>query len=144
MKDWETVNERRQAVGEVGEYELLDQLGAGAFGCVYTVRKKAQSHSENPAKLLALKEIFMTNLNDRESDKSFGDMISEVKIIKQQLRHPNIVRYRRIFVENHRLYIVMDLIQGCSLRDLIITMKEKKGNFEEKKIWAMVVQVTFL
>ncbi|EGT39889.1 CBN-NEKL-4 protein [Caenorhabditis brenneri] len=142
MKDWESVNERRQAVGEVGEYELLDQLGAGAFGCVYTVRKKAQSHSENPAKLFALKEIFMTNLNnDRESDKSFGDMISEVKIIKQQLRHPNIVRYRRIFVENHRLYIVMDLIQGCSLRDLIITMKEKKGNFEEKKIWAMVVQM---
>ncbi|EFO86710.1 CRE-NEKL-4 protein [Caenorhabditis remanei] len=141
MKDWEGVNERRQAVGEVGEYELLDQLGAGAFGCVYTVRKKAQSHSESPAKLFALKEIFMTNLNDRESDKSFGDMISEVKIIKQQLRHPNIVRYRRIFVENHRLYIVMDLIQGCSLRDLIVTMKEKKGNFEEKKIWAMVVQM---
>lgn len=141
MKDWESVNERRQAVGEVGEYELLDQLGAGAFGCVYTVRKKAQSHSESPAKLFALKEIFMTNLNDRESDKSFGDMISEVKIIKQQLRHPNIVRYRRIFVENHRLYIVMDLIQGCSLRDLIVTMKEKKGNFEEKKIWAMVVQM---
>ncbi|PIC42376.1 hypothetical protein B9Z55_009475 [Caenorhabditis nigoni] len=142
MKDWEAVNERRQAVGEVGEYELLDQLGAGAFGCVYTVRKKAQSHSENPAKLFALKEIFMTNLNsDRESDKSFGDMISEVKIIKQQLRHPNIVRYRRIFVENHRLYIVMDLIQGSSLRDLIITMKEKKSNFEEKKIWAVVVQM---
>ncbi|CAI2348197.1 unnamed protein product [Caenorhabditis sp. 36 PRJEB53466] len=141
MKDWESVNERRQAVGEVGEFELLDQLGAGAFGCVYTVRKKAQSHTETPAKLFALKEIFMTNLNDRESDKSFGDVISEVKIIKQQLRHPNIVRYRRIFVENHRLYIVMDLIQGVSLREHIITMKEKKGNFEETKVWAMVVQM---
>lgn len=62
-------------------------------------------------------------------DKSFGDIISEVRIIKQQvsqmirlcphmyllyyqLRHPNIVRYRRIFVENQRLYIVMDLIDG--------------------------------
>uniref|UniRef100_A0A1I7TMU4 Protein kinase domain-containing protein n=1 Tax=Caenorhabditis tropicalis TaxID=1561998 RepID=A0A1I7TMU4_9PELO len=141
MKEWESVNERRQAVGEVGDYELLDQLGAGAFGCVYTIRKKSQSYSENSSKLFALKEIFMTNLNDRESDKSFGDMISEVKIIKQQLRHPNIVRYRRIFVENHRLFIVMDLIRGFSLRDYIITMKEKKQNFEEKKIWAVVVQM---
>uniref|UniRef100_A0A8R1I5V2 Protein kinase domain-containing protein n=1 Tax=Caenorhabditis japonica TaxID=281687 RepID=A0A8R1I5V2_CAEJA len=141
MKEWEVVNERRQAVGEVAEFELLDQLGAGAFGCVYTVRKKAQSHSDNPAKLFALKEIFMTNLGDRESDKSFGDMISEVKIIKQQLRHPNIVRYRRIFVDNHRLYIVMDLIKGVSLREHIVTMKEKKSNFEEGKVWAMVVQM---
>ncbi|CAB3401515.1 unnamed protein product [Caenorhabditis bovis] len=139
-RDWEPVNERKQAMGEVGEYELLDQIGAGAFGCVYTVRKK---NGDVPAKLYALKEIFMTNVSssDRGEEKSFGDMISEVKIIKQQLRHPNIVRYRRIFVENHRLYIVMDLIQGGSLRDHIVTMKEKRSNFDESRVWRLVVQM---
>ncbi|CAI5445303.1 unnamed protein product [Caenorhabditis angaria] len=140
-KEWESVNERRQAMGEVGEFELLDQLGAGAFGCVYTVRKKALSHTDMPAKLFALKEIFMTHQGDRETDKSFGDMISEVKIIKQQMRHPNIVRYRKIFVDNHRLYIVMDLIQGCSLKEYIITTKDKKTNIEIVRIWNIIVQM---
>lgn len=75
----------------------------------------------------------MMESREMSPDKSFGDIISEVRIIKQQvsqmirymirlcpdkyllycqLRHPNIVRYRRIFVENQRLYIVMDLIDG--------------------------------
>ncbi|CAD6186028.1 unnamed protein product [Caenorhabditis auriculariae] len=139
-KQFDAVNLRRAALGEVGEYELLEQLGAGAFGCVYTVRKK--DNTENASqRLFALKEIFMTSLAPGETDKSFGDMINEVKIIKQQLRHPNIVRYRRIFVENHRLYIVMDLVQGASLREHIVTMKERKKLFREDWVWHVVVQL---
>lgn len=40
---------------------------------------------------------------DRESraqDKSFGEIINEVKMIKEKLRHPNVVRYRRVFLES--------------------------------------------
>ena len=36
----------------------------------------------------------------QQADKSLGDIVNETKIIKQQLRHPNIVRYRRVFVES--------------------------------------------
>lgn len=58
----------------------------------------------------------MVQPRNNENDKSFGDVISEVKIIKQQLRHPNVVRYRRIFEENGRLYVVMDLVEGVPLK----------------------------
>lgn len=84
---------------------------------------------------------------DRETggtDKSFGDIISEVKIIKQQLRHPNVVRYRRVFVENDKLYIVMDLIDGASLKEHINSAKEKATNFPEDRIWNIVIQVVLL
>ncbi|GMR44328.1 hypothetical protein PMAYCL1PPCAC_14523, partial [Pristionchus mayeri] len=133
---WDTLNQEKTPLGEVGEYELLQQLGAGAFGCVYTVRKKA-----SPMQFYALKEIYMMESRQISPDKSFGDIISEVKIIKQQLRHPNIVRYRRIFVENQRLYIVMDLIDGASLKDHIHSTAEKRTRFVETRIWNIVVQL---
>ncbi|VDP31095.1 unnamed protein product [Heligmosomoides polygyrus] len=137
---WEAVNQKRDPIGRVGEYELLEQLGAGAFGCVYTVRKSGTATTNGSPQYFALKEIFMMQLNV-EDDKSVGDVINEVKIIKQQLRHPNIVRYRRIFVENHRLYILMDLIEGASLKEHITSVKEKRQTFSEDRIWNMVIQM---
>lgn len=83
----------------------------------------------------------MVQLGSEQDDKSFGDVISEVRIIKQQLRHPNIVRYRRIFVESHRLYILMDLIEGTSLKEHITSVREKRQSFPEERIWNMVIQV---
>ena len=88
-----------------------------------------------------------------EKEKSFGDVISEVKIIKQQLRHPNVVRYRRIFEENGRLYVVMDLVEGSPLRvslllthlpfykDLILSAKERNSPFAEDRVWCFLIQL---
>ncbi|CAF5220498.1 unnamed protein product, partial [Rotaria magnacalcarata] len=42
-------------------------------------------------------------------------MINEVNIIREELRHPNIVNYYQIFAENDKLYIKMELIAGSSL-----------------------------
>ncbi|RCN52664.1 hypothetical protein ANCCAN_01040 [Ancylostoma caninum] len=139
---WESVNQKRDPIGRVADYELLEQLGAGAFGCVYTARKSGTSATSGVSQYYALKEIFMVQLGSEQDDKSFGDVISEVKIIKQQLRHPNIVRYRKIFVENHRLYILMDLIEGTSLKEHITSVREKRQSFPEDRIWNMVIQTT--
>ncbi len=38
--------------------------------------------------------------NARERSKSVGDVISELNIIREQLRHPNIVRYYKTFEES--------------------------------------------
>lgn len=35
--------------------------------------------------------------NTKDKDKSVGEIISEINIIRDQLKHPNIVRYYRTF-----------------------------------------------
>jgi NIMA (never in mitosis gene a)-related kinase len=81
---------------------------------------------------------------DIQKQKSIGDMINEIHIIKQQLRHPNIVRYRRVFVDSDKLYIVMDLINGASLKQHINSIVEKGSFFKEQRIWHIIVQVLVL
>uniref|UniRef100_A0A9J2Q1Q4 Protein kinase domain-containing protein n=1 Tax=Ascaris lumbricoides TaxID=6252 RepID=A0A9J2Q1Q4_ASCLU len=133
---WDTADQQRAPIALIGQYAVIEQLGAGAFGCVYRARKQTvDSAPTSSAPMYALKEIFMLQEDDSNADKSYGDIISEVRIIKQQLRHPNIVRYRRVFIENHKLYIVMDLIEGASLKDHINSVKEKCETFPEARIW---------
>ena len=38
--------------------------------------------------------------NAKERNKSIGDLISELNIIREQLRHPNVVRYYKTFEES--------------------------------------------
>ncbi len=83
---------------------LLDQvyepIGAGAFGRVFKVKKKDTNH------FLAMKEI---NSCSSSNDKKIVDVINEVTIIRNRLKHPNIVKYLKTFKENDTLYIVMEV-----------------------------------
>lgn len=128
------LNRNRNPMFIVQSYEVLEVLGSGAFGCVYKVRKIG----DQEARLYAMKEIFPTHV--QSDDKSIGEIIQEVNIIRQHMRHPNVVRYRRIFTEKGKLYIVMDLIAGTSLRDHINATKEKGQKFSEDRIWHLIVQ----
>ena len=88
-------NHNRAPMFYVGTYAVLEHLGSGAFGSVYKVKKASGSHEE--ATTLAMKEIPLQHPafgdTNKERTQRIGDILNESNIIKEQLRHPNIVRY---------------------------------------------------
>ena len=90
---------------KLGKYEIIDWLGGGRFGDVFLAR-------------------------DTILDKNFALKISrmrkeEISMLKDEARllaslnHPHIVRFYNIdFIEN-KLALVMEYIQGTTLRDII-------------------------
>jgi NIMA (never in mitosis gene a)-related kinase 10 len=88
-------------------------------------------------------------------------MISEVKIIRKDLHHTNVVSYYRIFAESKsffsrrcafterladpclddKLYIVMELIAGSSLQDYLSLMKDTNRRMEEGNMWRVFIQL---
>ncbi|XP_077651777.1 serine/threonine-protein kinase Nek10 isoform X7 [Urocitellus parryii] len=58
-----------------------------------------------------------------------------------KLYHPNIVRYYKTFLENDRLYIVMELIEGASLGEHFSSLKEKQHHFTEERLWKIFIQL---
>eukprot|EP00069_Balaena_mysticetus_P014724 bmy_08828T0 len=135
----ESINQNKAPSKYIGNYAVLDHLGSGAFGCVYKVRKCSGQN------LLAMKEVNLHNpafgKDKKDRDSSVRNIVSELTIIKEQLYHPNVVRYYKTFLENDKLYIVMELIEGAPLGEHFSSLKEKQHHFAEERLWKIFIQL---
>ncbi|XP_047185628.1 serine/threonine-protein kinase Nek10 isoform X2 [Scophthalmus maximus] len=135
----EAVDQNRPPLKVINGYSVLDHLGTGAFGSVFKVRKQSGQN------LLALKEVNLHNpafgKDKRSRDSNVEKIISELTIIKEQMIHPNVVKYYRTFLEGDRLYIVMELIEGVPLAEQLTSLKEKQQQFTEDRIWKIFIQM---
>ncbi|XP_061918658.1 serine/threonine-protein kinase Nek10 isoform X3 [Entelurus aequoreus] len=133
------VDQNRPALKVINSYAILDHLGTGAFGSVFKVRKQSGQN------LLALKEVHLRNPafgKDKKSrDSNVEKIILELAIIKEQMAHPNVVKYYKTFLEDDKLYIVMELIEGLPLLERCNSLKEKQQHFTEDQIWNIFIQM---
>lgn len=92
-------------------YEILERIGNGGMATVY----KAKCHVLNRyVAVKILKDEFTT---DEEFVKRFNTEAQSVA----SLTHPNIVSVYDVGHEGDLYYIVMELIQGKTLKDIIIS-----------------------
>jgi tRNA A-37 threonylcarbamoyl transferase component Bud32/ribosomal protein S27E len=94
---------RRQ---RVGHFELVEQLGAGAFGVVWRARDTKLDRT------VAVKIPRKGQLDREETEKFLREARAAA-----QLRHPNIVSVHEVGIEQDLLYIVSDYVEGLSLHD---------------------------
>ena len=108
-------------------YEILDPVGAGGMSDVY----KALDHKLNrPVAIKVLKE----NLS---ADRTF---VSKFKAEAQSaagLIHPNIVNVYDVNEENGMHYIVMELVEGVTLKKYI----EKRERIPYKEAVSIAIQI---
>ena len=90
-------------------YRLLDRRGRGAAGEVW------RAVDRRTDEVVAAKLLRSEHVADRDL---VGRFIRERSILTT-LRHPNIVAVRDLVVEGERLAIVMDFVDGGSLRDVL-------------------------
>ena len=108
-------------------YEILEQIGSGGMSVVY----KAKCHKLN--RFVAIKV-----LKEEFSDDS--NFVSKFKMEAQAaagLSHPNIVSVYDVIDEGQLHYIVMELIEGITLKNYIA----KKGHLEVKETIGIAIQV---
>jgi len=68
------------------------------------------------------------------------EICKEVAILKD-LSHPNIIKYYNSFADRSNVYIIMELLDGYSLADFILSQSEKKHRVKEATIWSIFVQL---
>lgn len=93
----------------LGEYKIVGVLGRGGMGQVFRVEHSLTKRIE------ALKVLVAHPLEGAEPASRF---LREVKI-HASLNHPNIVTVHNAFQVGDDLALVMELVEGQSLRDLI-------------------------
>jgi eukaryotic-like serine/threonine-protein kinase len=91
----------------IGDYEVLSRLGAGGLGVVYKVRHVISQRSE------AMKILLPEQMGTAENAERF---LREVRTLAR-LNHMNIARLHTAFYHKDQLAMVMELIEGETLRD---------------------------
>lgn len=102
---------RPQVLKRLGSYDLLEEVGAGAFGTVYRAVDRRKPDEE-----VAVKEMHMASGSQLESLRQSFDR--EQKVLSW-LDHPGIVGRREFFADGQSLVLVMEFVHGLSLRQLL-------------------------
>lgn len=108
-------------------YEILEQIGSGGMSEVY----RAKCHKLN--RLVAIKLL-------KEEFSQDSNFVSKFKMEAQSaagLSHPNIVSVYDVVDEGDLHYIVMEVIEGITLKSYIV----KKGRLGVKESIGIAIQV---
>lgn len=109
-------------------YEIIEKIGTGGMSDVY----KAKCHKLNRfVAIKVLKQEFSENAN----------FVSKFRVEAQAaagLMHPNIVNVYDVGEENGIYYIVMELVEGITLKKYI----EKKARISVKEAISIAIQVS--
>lgn len=109
-------------------YEILDQVGSGGMSDVY----KGKDHKLN--RFVAIKVL----KKEFSNDKNF---VSKFRVEAQSaagLAHPNIVNVYDVGEEEGIHYIVMELVEGITLKSYI----QKKGKLSVKEAISIAIQMS--
>jgi len=115
-----------------GRYVINQTLGSGGHGIVY---RGLDSHSQRVVAVKALNIDVVTDAVDR------ADAITSIKndaMMLGKLDHPNIVRVVDQFDENGYPYVVMELVEGRSLKQFI---HDSGGVLSEKVAVGLTQQI---
>lgn len=108
-------------------YEIIDKVGSGGMADVY----KARCHRLN--RFVAIK-VLKTEYNN---DKTFVEKFRAEAQSAAGLSHPNIVNVYDVGEDEGLHYIVMELIEGITLKSFI----ERKGKLEVKETVGIAIQI---
>jgi len=96
----------------IGNYQVTGELAQGGMGAVYRGR-----HQSLPREVV-VKSILLSSFPPHAQEQLKARFVREA-YVQSQLDHSSIVRVYEFFTSPENYYLVMEFIDGMSLRDLI-------------------------
>jgi serine/threonine protein kinase len=103
----------------LGRYELLARIGRGGMASVWVARERSAVSGKQ--RLVAVKAMLPELARHSEFRSMF---LGEVQII-QSIQHDNVVRVFEVSEDKNILYMVMEWVEGDSLRNIIRASKSR-------------------
>lgn len=96
-----------------GRYTVVKTLTFGEEGGVYTIR------DTETRTILLLKEVIPPPSMEEEEIQRRVELLNEALLILTQFEHPNLSRIYLHFAQGRRQYVVMERIEGITLKTLL-------------------------
>ena len=121
----EKINKSENFPEEISSrYEIIQEIGRGAFSVVYKVKSKKDNN------IYCLKKINMKKTKDKEN---------EINILSN-LDHPNLIKFFYSYSNEEGIYIIMEFCEFGDLFSLLQSVKKKKVYVNEDIIWNVAIQ----
>ncbi len=98
-------------MNQVGRYQILEELGRGAWGVVYRALDPAIGRT------VAIKSIRFSEFSDPVERRDLRERILREAQSAGKLSHPNIVTIYDVLETDDLAYIFMEFVDGLSLKD---------------------------
>jgi eukaryotic-like serine/threonine-protein kinase len=100
-------------IGQVGKYELFEELGRGGMGIVYEAKRLTDGQT------VALKMILPTVLVSPVAEQRFANEVRAA----EALDHPNIVSIYEVGEENWHYFYTMKYVPGVNLAQKLLSFR---------------------
>mmetsp|Transcript_86868 Transcript_86868/g.202216 ORF Transcript_86868/g.202216 Transcript_86868/m.202216 type:complete len:429 (+) Transcript_86868:58-1344(+) len=111
-------------------YRRLRLLGQGSFGKAFLARDLANNE------LCVMKQVRVEKMDAKARDTAVREAVA-----LRRVRHPNVVRFRQVFVRSGWLCLVMDYADGGDLCAAVKERARSKVPFEENAVLECFAQV---
>lgn len=111
-------------------YRRLRLLGQGSFGKAFLARDLANNE------LCVMKQIRVEKMDAKARDTAVREAVA-----LRRIRHPNVVKFRQVFVRSGWLCLVMDFADGGDLCAAVKERARSKIPFEESAVLECFAQV---
>jgi len=120
------VPEPEEIADKFPQFEILECLGRGGMGVVYKARQKSLN------RLVAIKIL----APEREHDARFAERFAREAELLAKLSHPHIVTIHDFGETGGLYFLVMEFVDGVSLRDLL-----REGKLDPEQALAIVPEI---
>jgi len=118
-----------------GRYSVISKIGMGGQGTVYLAQdNQAKIESERE---IVLKEFLLPVFPDTRVRKAAAIKFQEEADLLGKLSHPQIVKFYELFLEDHRAYLVLEKLDGVTLKEYV----ERQGAFPAKTVEELTAQM---
>jgi serine/threonine protein kinase len=111
-----------------GRYEVLRRLGVGGQGAAYLSRDTSELHETHQTEVVLKETILPVFVEQTVRQQALERFQQEAKLL-EEFNHDGIVKLLDYFIEDHRGYLVLEHIDGKTLRQLV----EEDGPLSEER-----------
>ena len=106
-----------------GRYRIIEQIGAGGQGIAYLAEhiedQQQAGRIEDKQRAVVLKEFIMPVYLEIAARRRAVERLNREAQLLASIDHPQIATLRDFFIEDHRGYLVLEHIEGETLRQLV-------------------------
>ncbi len=119
------------AVLRTDQYTVVSMLGVGGQGTAYLADDALSGQT------VVLKEFLLPVYVDVSARRRALETFEKEARLLKELSHPNVVKLVDYFIEDHRAYLVLEHIDGKSLRNLV----NQDGQLSEEEVRKLAKQM---